>query len=109
VGASIAENDCPKVFVPNLGLDPEQIGLSVDQSVRILLDYLRADAREPCPNSRLVSFVMIDAKRGVYPSALSQGLMKELGVQIIDTRLVSKRSEPFYDPELLTAALLSMT
>lgn len=109
VGSAVAENDCPKVYVPNLGLDPEQIGLSADQSVLTLLDYLRADAGERCPSSRLVSFVLIDAKRGVYPSALSLGLMEELGVEIIDTRLISKRSEPFYDPELLTAALLSMT
>jgi hypothetical protein len=35
--------------------------------------------------------------------------MQELGLQVIDARLISKRSEPFYDPELLSAALLSMT
>ena len=109
VGSAIAGNDCPKVFVPNLGLDPEQIGLSVDQSVLTLLRYLRADAGERCSNNRLVNFVLIDSKRGVYSSALSLGLMEEQGVGVIDTRLVSKRSEPFYDPELLTAALLSMT
>jgi CofD-related protein of GAK system len=109
VGLAIAENDSPKVYVPNLGLDPEQIGLSVDQSVTTLLDYLRADVGDRCPDNRLLSFVLIDTKRGVYPSALSHGLMEELGVEVIDTRLVSKRSEPLYDPELLTAALLSMT
>lgn len=109
VGKAIAENDCPKVYIPNLGIDPEQIGLSLDQSVQTLLRYLRADAGAACAGAKLLNFVLIDSKRGGYPAALSQGLMEELGVQVIDTRLVSKRSEPFYDPELLVAALLSMT
>jgi hypothetical protein len=35
--------------------------------------------------------------------------MQDLGVQIIDTRLVSRESAPYYDAELLVSALLSLT
>jgi hypothetical protein len=35
--------------------------------------------------------------------------MQELGTRIIDTRLISKQSMPYYDAELLAAALLSLT
>ncbi len=109
VGAAIADNDCPKVYVPNLGSDPEQIGMSVDRCVLSLLDYLRADAGEAPVNDQLVSFVLIDSRRGRYASPISLGLMRELQIQVIDTKLVSKKSAPYYDSELLVAALLSLT
>lgn len=109
VGATIAETDCPKVYVPNLGQDPEQIGMTTDQTVLTLLEQLRADINGKCLNHKLMNFILIDAQNGAYPSPLSTGLMQELGVQIVDTSLVSAQSAPFYDPKLLVAALLSLT
>ena len=109
VGSAIAGADCPKVFIPNLGQDPEQIGMTLDSSVQTLLDYLRADNKDTCPNGKLLNFVLIDSKRGKYPSSLSDPLMQELGIRIIDTRLISKQSEPYYDAELLASTLLSLT
>jgi CofD-related protein of GAK system len=109
VGSAIAGADCPKVYIPNLGQDPEQIGMTLDSSVLTLLDYLRADNTDKCPNGKLLNFVLMDSKRGKYPSSLSAPLMQELGIHIIDTRLVSKQSAPYYDAELLAATLLSLT
>ena len=109
VGSSIAATDCPKVYVPNLGHDPEQIGMTLDSSVLTLLEYLRADNTDECPNRRLLNFVLIDSKRGNYTSSLSDSLMQELGIRVIDTRLVSKQSAPYYDAELLASTLLSLT
>ena len=42
VGSAIAGTDCPKVYIPNLGHDPEQIGMTLDSSVQTLLEYLHA-------------------------------------------------------------------
>ncbi len=109
VASSIAATDCPKVYIPNLGQDPEQIGMTLDSSVLTLLDYLRADNTEKTANGKLLNFVLIDSKRGNYSSTLSVPLMQELGIRIIDTRLISRQSAPYYDAELLTAALLSLT
>jgi CofD-related protein of GAK system len=109
VGSAIAGTDCPKVYIPNLGHDPEQIGMTLDSSVLTLLDYLRADNTDDCPNGKLLNFVLIDSKRGKYQSSLSAPLMQELGIRIIDTRLSSKHSAPYYDAELLASALLSLT
>jgi len=109
VGSTIAGTDCPKVYIPNLGQDPEQIGMTQDSSILTLLDYLRADNKDKCPNGKLLNFVLIDSKRGKYPSSLSAPLMQELGIRIIDTRLISKQSEPYYDAELLASTLLSLT
>ena len=109
VGSAIAGADCPKVYVPNLGQDPEQIGMTPDSSVLRLLEYLRIDNTDKCPNEKLLNFVLIDSKRGKYPALLTAPLMQELGIRIIDTRLISKQSAPYYDAELLASALLSLT
>ena len=109
VGSTIAGTDCPKVYIPNLGQDPEQIGMTQDSSILTLLDYLRADNTDKCPNGKLLNFVLIDSKRGKYPSPVSAPVMQKLGIRIIDTRLISKQSAPYYDAELLVSALLSLT
>ncbi|RDH83516.1 MAG: GAK system CofD-like protein [endosymbiont of Escarpia spicata] len=109
VGRAIVETDCPKVYIPNLGQDPEQIGMTSDRMVQALLAQLRADVPDASDDNRLLNYVLMDGRKGAYPSSLSNGLMKELGVQVVQTPLVSKRSAPYYDAELLVAALLSMT
>ena len=77
--------------------------------LKVLLDYLRADVSSDCPTQKLLNFVLVDTKNGQYTDNLSQSLLHELDIQLIDTKLVSKQSAPYYDPELLVAALLSLT
>ncbi len=109
VGSAIAGTDCPKVYIPNLGRDPEQIGMSLDSSVQTLLDYLRADNTDRCSNRKLLNFVLVDRKQGKYPSSISTRILQEPDIQVIDTRLISRKSAPYYDAELLVSALLSLT
>ena len=108
VGSAVGVNDCPKVYIPNLGHDPEQLGMSMDRAVRTLIHYLRSGASPDCSNDKMLDFVLIDSKKDRYPSILSPETMKELGIQLIETRLVSKKNASSYDPELLTAALVSL-
>jgi CofD-related protein of GAK system len=109
VGSAIAGTDCPKVYIPNLGQDPEQLGMTLDSSVLTLLNYLRADNTDKGHGGKLLNFVLLDSKRGKYLSSMSAPLMQEAGIRIIDTRLISKQSAPYYDAELLVSALLSLT
>ena len=51
----------------------------------------------------------MDENQSRYSSKLASGTMEDLGIQVITTRLVSKSSDPYYDPKLLVAALLSLT
>jgi len=109
VGKAIASNDCPKVYIPNLGVDPEQIGMTMDSSIQTLLDYLRADAGVKLAPNRFINFVLMDSG---YQSQLNQpsvALLENMSIQLIVTRLVSKSSTPLYDPDLLVLALLSLT
>jgi CofD-related protein of GAK system len=109
VGSAVAASTGPRVYIPNLGTDPEQLGMNMNQAVTTLLDYLRADLNEASKDKKLLDFILIDSKRGDYGSQLSGDLMAELGIQVLDTRLISEQSTPWYDPELLIAALLSLT
>jgi CofD-related protein of GAK system len=105
---TIANNHCAKVYIPNLGIDPEQLGMTLDSSVFTLLDYLHANA----PNhsdQQFLNFILYDSKRAQYHSKLSTKLMEDKGIQIIDTKLISKESAPYYDEKLLVSALLSLT
>lgn len=108
VAKAIAENDCPKVYVPSLGNDPEQLGMGFEESVRGLLDHLHKDMPPSCPSNRLMNYVLVDTKNAEYGNDFSTGFLKKLGVEFIDTRLVSKQSAPYYDNELLVSALLSL-
>ena len=109
VSAAIAGDDCPKVYVPNLGRDPEQFGMTLEQCVIRLLEYLRCGAPEDCRTENLLNFILLDSNNGDYPSPFPLSKMEQLGITVIDTRLVTKRSAPHYDPERLVHALLSLT
>lgn len=107
VGYAVARADCPKVYVPNCGLDPEQRGLPPHEQVRLLLAQLRRDALPGTPTERLLHFVLVDGKRGEYPGGLDIAAIREQGVEVIDTALVGDDA-PLLDPRRLVELLLSL-
>jgi 2-phospho-L-lactate transferase/gluconeogenesis factor (CofD/UPF0052 family) len=107
VAPAIAANPNPKVFIPNQGNDPEQLGMSLEDTIDTLLDYLQDGAPE-AQTEELLNFVIIDRKNGNYAGPIPTGLKKK-GIEIIDTELITPQSAPYYDPALLTNALLSLT
>ena len=108
IGRSIAAAVCPKVYVPNMGNDPEQLGMSVSDALGRLIDAVRRDGGDDVAISDIVDFVMVDAERGDYRNRLDLERVKELGVEILDLPLVSEASDPLVDPERLTQILLSL-
>ncbi len=109
VSEAIAGNHCPKVYIPNLGRDPEQIGMHSDRGLQTLLAQLRRGLPEDRQNADLLDFVLLDSANASYPGKLSSKLLAAEGIQVIEAKLVSKQSAPLYDQELLVSALLSMT
>jgi CofD-related protein of GAK system len=112
VGRAIADSGAAKVYIPNLGQDPEQLGLDLHGQVQRLLAQLQADAPGACPGE-LLNFVLLDAARGNYSGQpdtrrLQQWLQGQ-GIQLIDLPLISKTSAPCYENGLLVQALLSLT
>jgi len=106
---AIAANPCPKIFVPNMGTDPEQLGLSVADCVAVLLRYLKQHHdREPATVD-LLNMVLIDSRRGSYPGGLDKTAIRDLGVEVIDSAIVTENSTPLIDEERMISILLSVT
>ena len=108
VARAIRENPCPKVFIPNTGKDPESLGLTITDQVRILLDYLLADG-PPSPAGDVLDFVLIDSKNGRYPDQPDPDAIRNLGAEVIDCSMITEESQPYLDENLLVPLLLSLT
>lgn len=108
VANSVAENGCPKVFIPNTGRDPELIDTPVQEMVRRLIAQLRSNAGGEIPVENLLHFVLVDPERAEYPGGLDKKAIEDLGVRVIDMDLAQKDTATHLDPDKLLGALLSL-
>jgi CofD-related protein of GAK system len=108
VGDAVRETDCPKVYVPNTRGDPEQVGMTLASSVRTLFHYLEASSSGRASRDRLINFLLVDTTRGEYPRPLDLDKIRRLGVEVIDTELVSTDSAPLLDHDMVLEHLLSL-
>jgi hypothetical protein len=83
--------------------------MDFEQTVHALLDRMRADVPDDCNNEKLLNFVLVDSGSGQYPGGVSKQFLHDLGVELIDVKLITKQSAPYYDNDLLVSALLSLT
>ena len=108
VSAAISETVVPKVYVPNPGPDPEEFGMTLVDKVRTLLRYLKAGTPKRTSTDRLLTFVMIDrAEAGITRKTIRA--VEKLGVEVIDTPLITESSGSYLDDDLLAESLLSLT
>jgi CofD-related protein of GAK system len=107
VGRHVRSCDCPKIFIPNTGADPEMEGYSLSMAVEKLLELLRRDAGADTPTHDLLDFVLIDSAHGEYEIELDVEHLVQLGVPLIDTPLVGE-DPTRVDPQLLVEVLLSL-
>ncbi len=107
VGEAIAQNGCPKVYIPNLGSDPEQFGMSFDQLVTQLVHYLTRDDSD-LKATDVLNYVLVDRQRGRYPSAVSEEALQGIGIELLDVSLISQQSVPYYDDKRVLQVLLSL-
>lgn len=108
VGAAVAAARCPKVYVPNLGRDPELAGLGLADSVRRLIRILEAGTDAGVPPLRLLNAVLIDSVRGAYPEPLGLEELGRLGIRVLDRPLVTASSAPLLDGNRLARELVSL-
>jgi CofD-related protein of GAK system len=109
VGKAIANNGCPKVYVPNLAADPEQLGMSLEDAIKQILIYAGKDFAGQAKASDLLNYVMVDSKQGNYLGGIPTEYLKQQGITLIDVKLMNKASDKSYDEKRLVAALLSLT
>lgn len=108
VGHCVSLNDCPKVYIPNAGRDPEALGMSVADCVETLITYLNRSAGRNVPVERLLNFVIVDTKSANYDPPPDIDRIRQMGITVIDAPLVTPASAPYYDSESLIGILLSL-
>lgn len=106
VGVAVADNICPKIYIPNTTPDPEQTGMDLAQAVETLIDILKRD-KPGLAVDQLLNYVLIDSHHVRYPTAIDRGRIEALGVGIIDTKLVAPGTS-FIDAANLIDVLLSL-
>ncbi len=108
VGHAVAVNGCPKIYIANRGVDPEQYGTTLPERVEVLLKYLRARAERALRTEELLNFVLVDSRDGaVTPEEL--GGVRDLGIEIVDYPFVTDDSAPYLDESRLLSVIISLT
>ncbi|MFT7618987.1 MAG: CofD-related protein of GAK system [Planctomycetota bacterium] len=108
VGSSVKRARGPRVFIPNTGHDPEQIGMSVDRCVAVLLATLQQDAGQLSMIQSLVDLVLVDSQNGHYPNGMDIKKIEEQGVTVLDLDLASAGNGDVLDPAKIATTLLSL-
>lgn len=108
VADAVAATDCPKVYIPNLGHDPEQYGLSVADQTARLLAALEAGCTRGCRREDLLRFVLVDSRAGRYDSPLDLPALRRLGVEVLDVPLARADNPAQADSRKVAELLLSL-
>jgi CofD-related protein of GAK system len=108
VGQAICQNPCPKIFIPNMGKDPELLGNSIMDQVRILLKYVLMDCADNPPAKNVLTFILMDKSRTDYPDAVQIESLDRKGIQILGMDLAHAANGSFIDEKKLIPILLSL-
>lgn len=97
VAEAIAANPCPKVFLPSLGEDPEQVGLPMVDAIKRILQVLKA-ASGPAAASPL-DWVLLDRDSASNQKPISSETAT-VGFKLrFEPKLISELSAPYYDAQ----------
>ncbi len=108
VGQAISKNNSPKIYIPNIGNDPEQFGQSLSASVQTLLHYLQKSCYQQVPNNHLLNYILIDN------SILKQVQYEEIdkinqwGIKILSPDLIDNQRRDYLDETRIIDILLSL-
>jgi CofD-related protein of GAK system len=108
VGDAVAAAPCPKVYIPNLGHDPEQQGLSVAEQTRRLLAALESGCTRTCRREELLHFVFVDSRNGRYDGLLDIAAIRRLGVEVVDLPLAREDNPSQADSRKVAELLVSL-
>lgn len=113
VSEAVRAAPCPKLFIPNLGSDPELFGLTIRDQVSFLLGRLlppREAGNDPEPEEtkNVLNALLIDEDERRYPGGIPHTWLHRLGIRTIRAALVTPSSAPYLDPERVCARLMAL-
>lgn len=105
VGQAICANPNPKVYLPNLGVDPEQLGLSLMERIRRLIMTVMADVNTaPMQGASALDYVLLDEHYDY--GEVDDVALAELNITVVKTPLITDKPHK-YDEKRVVQALLS--
>lgn len=104
VADAVAETEVPKVYTPNPGVDPEELGMTLVDKVDRLIDTLRLGAKPRTPTSKLLDFVLVDPRACTRKDIRA---VRKRGVGVLETELIDPETRRI-DPMAFVEALLSL-
>lgn len=116
VSEAVRAAACPKVFLPNLGSDPELFGLGVREQVAFLLRHLLPPAScapgvagpRRAAVGRSLSLLLVDVDERRYAGGIPHAWLERIGIRVLRAPLVTPASEPYLDPDRVCDRLLSL-
>lgn len=110
VTQAIAKNPNPKVYIPNLGIDPESRGLTINQNIQQLMKFLsqNKDLEKEAVKEINLTHILLDNHDRYYNGSIQTSEWRDKGIEVVRTDLTSKRYMPYYDPHKLVQAILSL-
>jgi CofD-related protein of GAK system len=108
IATAICAAECPKVYVPNLGSDPEQFGLSVGAATERLVETVRREAGPQVPIEQILNAVFVDSAAGEYALPPELDRVRALGIDVIDLPLANAGDSRVVDPRRLAEFLVSL-
>ncbi|MBM6552014.1 GAK system CofD-like protein [Marinomonas ostreistagni] len=103
VAQAVQANPNPKVYLPNLGTDPEQLGWPLMARIRYLLT-LMLQHPERNKTSAVLNWVLLDDGYDYGP--VDEAQLQQWGVQVVRAPLREEKPDR-YDEQRVTEALLS--
>lgn len=107
VGRAVVACEAPRIYVPNVGDDPEMRGYSVEDCVHKLVEFASRDVGRELSAPELLDYVLVDSTRLRYGAKLDLEALLRMGVGVIDTDLAGA-NEVSHDPEKLVEVLLGL-
>ena len=83
--------------------------MKLEDQIFKLIEILRKDAGKKCTTDKLLNFVLIDSQKSKTLKSSAREKIENEDIHIIESRLVTNKSKPYYDPQLLVMALISLT
>ncbi len=110
-GWAVAQNVCPKIFIPNSGHDPELHGLDLCGQSRAIVAALCEQEAE-LPVERLLQYILVDSVHGQYPGGLGpevRSRLAQMGINIVDRPIVDADNPCRHRPDATLAAIEEIT
>lgn len=105
---AVTANPCPKVFIPSTGNDPEAIGMSVADQVRILADTIANGGVGDTADRRMLDFLILDGNHHRYIHGVDEAALEAYDLQIVTGDLTGPGACAHLAADRLVPLLLSL-